>query len=194
LDTKNAEYERTAVRPDQYPANKLPEIAFVGRSNVGKSTLINGLVNRKNLARVGATPGKTRQINFYNIDNSCYFVDLPGYGYAKVSKTEKESWSRMIETYLYDRSQLKWIIMLVDIRHEPSELDRQMYEWLKSRPISLMVVATKADKVPRSQLKNKLLTIQASLDMSPTMLPLAFSSMTHQGCAEIWSQISQGLK
>jgi GTP-binding protein len=191
LEIKNATYEVTAVKPEQYPVTLLPEIAFVGRSNIGKSSIINALLNKKNLARVGATPGKTRVINFYNIDNKLYFVDLPGYGYAKVSKAQKASWDEMIETYLHSRTQLKSIIMLVDIRHTPSDNDQMMYKWILSRLMPVIVVASKVDKISRSQLQNRLQDITATLEMPGTVLPIPFSAMTNQGKDEIWKQIIQ---
>ncbi len=188
---KNARYELTAVKPGQYPAGNMPEVAFVGRSNVGKSSFINTMLNRKNLARVGATPGKTREINFYNLDERVYFVDLPGYGYAKVSKTKKLSWDDVVETYLYSRMQLKLIIMLVDIRHSPSEDDRVMYEWLKGNSISSIVVASKADKISRNQLKARLLDIKSALGIEGEAMPIPFSSETKQGKEEVWSVIDK---
>jgi GTP-binding protein len=191
LEIKNATYEVTAVKPEQYPTNYLPEIAFVGRSNIGKSSIINSLLHKKNLAYVGATPGKTRVINFYNIDNKLYFVDLPGYGYAKVSKAEKASWDEMIETYLYSRTQLKSIIMLVDIRHTPSDQDQTMYQWILSRSLPIVVVASKVDKISRSQLQNRLQDIIVTLKMPEAVLPIPFSAMTDQGKDEIWKQIVQ---
>lgn len=189
MEIKNAKYERTAVTPEQYPSDHLPEIAFVGRSNIGKSSIINCLLNKKNLARVGATPGKTRVINFYNIDNKFYFVDLPGYGYAKVSKTNKESWNKMIETYLFSRTDLKLIIMLVDIRHAPSEHDQMMYEWILSRPISAIVAAMKTDKIPRSQIQNRLLDIRTTLHMQGETTLIPISTVNGQGIAELWGKI-----
>jgi GTP-binding protein len=189
LEFKNVKYERTAVKPEQYPSGHLPEIAFVGRSNIGKSSIINSLVNKKNLARVGATPGKTRVINFYNIDNRFYFVDLPGYGYAKVSKSEKESWDKMIETYLFSRTELRLMIMLVDIRHTPTEQDQMMYEWIINRSTPVVVVATKADKIPRSQLDSRLLEIKTTLNMQGEIIPIIFSTLTKQGIDELWRQI-----
>lgn len=190
MEIKNARYERTAVNPDQYPADCLPEIAFVGRSNIGKSSIINCLLNKRNLAHVGATPGKTREINFYNIDDRFYFVDLPGYGYAKVSKAKKASWNQMIESYLYSRTNLKLIIMLVDVRHTPSDLDRTMYEWILNRPVSVIVVAMKTDKIPRTQLPNRLLDIRTTLNMQAETALIPFSTMTKQGINELWGQIT----
>ncbi|HOJ11720.1 MAG TPA: ribosome biogenesis GTP-binding protein YihA/YsxC [Clostridiales bacterium] len=189
INLNNARFEITAVKPYQYPSDNVPEIAFVGRSNVGKSSIINTLLNRKNLARVGATPGKTREINFYNIDDKLHFVDLPGYGYASVSKIKKSTWSNMIETYLNSRKKLELIIMMVDIRHTPSENDRIMYEWLKSREIQHIIVATKADKISRGETGRRINDIQATLGSGENVPVIAFSASTRQGKDEIWKQI-----
>ena len=150
MKVKNAELDRVAVKPDQYPCDGLPEIAFAGRSNVGKSSLFNTLVNRKKLARVSQSPGKTRTINFYVINDRFRIVDLPGYGYAKVSKSVSQQWGPMIEKYLASRSELVKVVQLVDSRHEPSKQDVQMYEWLKYYGMDGIVVATKSDKISRS--------------------------------------------
>lgn len=189
LDIKNSKYELTAVKPEQYPKRILPEIALAGRSNVGKSSIINSLLNQKNLARVAATPGKTQTINFYNIDEKFYLVDLPGYGYAKVSKADKEAWGQMIETYLYQRQQLKLIIMLVDIRHAPSNEDQVMYEWLVAQGKPRLVVATKLDKIPRSQVDKQLKEIRSTLKMYEEELLVPFSTVTRIGRDEIWRRI-----
>ena len=186
---KNAKYELTAVRPDQYPVNTIPEVAFVGRSNVGKSSIINSLLNRKNLARVGATPGKTRELNFYNVDEVLYFVDLPGYGYASVSKGRKSSWGEFIETYLSSRGQLKMLIMLVDVRHLPSNDDKVMYEWIAHSKLPHIVVATKIDKIPRSQLQAKVSDIRKTLQMNNDIRVIPFSSVAKQGKDDVWSVI-----
>ncbi len=191
---KNPKYELTAVRPDQYPHSELPEIAFVGRSNVGKSSLINSLLNRKNLARVASSPGKTREINFYNIDEMIYFVDLPGYGYANVSKAQKESWGKMIETYLTKRHQLQLIILLVDIRHAPSKEDVQMYEWLVFNKVPHIVATTKLDKISRTQIKPNIDVIRNRLGIDDTIKVLPFSSESKQGRDEIWIEIDSILK
>ncbi|NLW48672.1 MAG: YihA family ribosome biogenesis GTP-binding protein [Firmicutes bacterium] len=188
---KDATYELTAFKPEQYPKHNLPEIALVGRSNVGKSSLINVLVNRKNLARESATPGKTRGLNFYNIDHQLYFVDLPGYGYAKVSKAEREFWGRMIETYLNTRNQLNLIIMLVDIRHTPSSDDQMMYQWIIGQDKPNLVVATKLDKIPRGQIQKKLRDIRVTLGLGEGDSLLPFSAETKQGRDEIWNQIRE---
>ncbi len=191
MQVKSATYELTAFKPDQYPNHNLPEIAFVGRSNVGKSSLINSLVNRKNLARESATPGKTRGLNFYNIDQKLYFVDLPGYGYAKVSKAEKEFWGRMIETYLNTRNQLNLVIMLVDIRHTPTADDQIMYQWITGQNKPNLVVATKLDKITRGQTPKRLQDIRATLGMGEEDMLFPFSAETKQGRDEIWNRIRE---
>jgi len=189
LNINNAKFEVSAIKPEQYPSIDVPEVAFVGRSNVGKSSTINALLNRKNLARVGRAPGKTREINFYNIDNKMYFVDLPGYGYAKVSKSQKSSWREIIETYLYSRNQLKLILMLEDIRHVPTEDDIIMYEWIKSRKLPHFIIATKADKITRSQINSRLRDIKSTLDLEDKIALIPFSSETKQGRDEVWERI-----
>lgn len=185
LVINKAEFVITAVKPQQYPATSVPEIAFVGRSNVGKSSIINTLTNRKNLARVGATPGKTREINFYNIEDKLNFVDLPGYGYAKVSKEKKSTWGDIIETYLKSRQQLKLVILLLDIRHAPSADDKIMYDWIKSYGVPYMIVATKADKISRGQVKPSLSMLKKELGITDTAELVPFSAETRQGKEEI---------
>ncbi|MGD9155034.1 MAG: ribosome biogenesis GTP-binding protein YihA/YsxC [Bacillota bacterium] len=189
MQIKSAQYEVTAVNPSQYPARFWPEIAWVGRSNVGKSSLINALLNRKNLARVADTPGKTRVINFYNINDQFYLVDLPGYGYAKVSKAEKAAWTEMIETYLTTREQLQMIVMLVDIRHAPSADDRLMYDWLVSQAKPKLIVATKADKVPVTKVAERLREIRATLGMPEAETLIPFSAVSKLGRNKVWEQI-----
>ncbi len=189
----NAKFEITAVKPAQYPVNNIPEIAFVGRSNVGKSSIINTLLNRKSLARVGAVPGKTREINFYNIDGCIYFVDLPGYGYASVSKDKKSSWNDIVETYLYSRHQLKLIIMLVDIRHSPSKEDKIMYDWLATHGMPHLIAASKADKISRNQINGRLQEITKVLGTKEGIMPIPFSSETKQGRDILWEQIENML-
>src|SRR5690348_2507438 len=146
-----AEFIISAVGPNQYPDDALPEIALAGRSNVGKSSLINRMINRKNLARTSSTPGKTQHLNYYRINEQLYFVDFPGYGYAKVSKTLRQVWGKMIEQYILERETLRLIMLIVDLRHPPSKDDILMYDWLKHYDMPVMVVATKADKIPRSR-------------------------------------------
>ena len=193
MDISNSRYELTAVKPEQYPAGDLPEIALVGRSNVGKSSLINSLLNRKGLARVSSEPGKTRGVNFYNVDDTLYFVDLPGYGYAKVSKVEKASWAKMIETYLHTRKQLKLVIMLVDIRHSPTEDDKLMYRWILDRGIAHVVVAAKADKISRGRIQGRLSEIRKTLGIKADAGLTAYSSETGQGREQLWSELEKAV-
>ena len=181
----NVNLEAVAVSPSGYPQSTLPEVAFVGRSNVGKSSLINCLIGRKSLARVSKQPGKTRTINFYNIDNSSYFVDLPGYGYAKAPKHEMAKWGQMIESYLHNRNQLKCIIQLIDIRHPPTALDIQMYAWLQHYGFKMMFVLTKLDKLKRSQVAKHIKIIRQALkpepDANDDKILIPFSSETKEG-------------
>lgn len=194
MNINNARFEKGAVKPNQYPDNDIPEITFVGRSNVGKSSLINGLLNRKSLARVAAKPGKTREINFYNIDDTVYFVDLPGYGYAKVSKDVKYSWGESIETYLNRSKKLKLVIMVVDIRHSPTEDDKMMARWLVNSTLPYIVVATKKDKISRSKLKERLSDISTSLELDNDTLLIPFSAETKEGRDEIMNYITSVLQ
>lgn len=178
-----AQFIGSFVNLGQLPEGELPEIALVGRSNVGKSSLINKLVNRRNLAKSSSTPGKTRTINYYLIDEQWYLVDLPGYGYARVSKTEKEKWGQMIETYLHNRTQLQGVIQLLDIRHAPNENDFLMKNWLQQSGVPLLLVATKADKVSRGARGKNLAVIRKTLNLVAT--PLCFSAQTGEGIAEL---------
>ena len=171
------------------PENTRPEIAFAGKSNVGKSSLINSLMNRKSYARISATPGKTQTINFYNINEELYLVDLPGYGYAKVSEQEKEKWGQLIERYLHGSSQLKAVFLLVDIRHEPSANDKMMYEWVVSQGYHPIIIATKLDKIKRSQVDKHLKMLRTGLSLVPGTKIIPFSSMTKQGRDEIWELV-----
>ena len=171
------------------PRNDKPEIAFAGKSNVGKSSLINALMNRKSYARTSAQPGKTQTINFYNINDTLYYVDLPGYGYAKVSKTEKERWGRMIENYLKKSEQLKCVFLLVDIRHEPSANDRQMYDWVVHNGYEPVIIATKLDKIKRSQKDKQIKLIRTGLGLGKEVTVIPFSAETKQGREEIWDLI-----
>jgi len=191
MKINNVTLESVTVEPSGYPQSGLPEVAFVGRSNVGKSSLINALINRKSLARVSKQPGKTRTINFYNIENTLYFVDLPGYGYARASKTELAKWGPMIEGYLKKREQLKCIIQLIDIRHPPSALDMQMHEWLRHYNFQMIFVLTKMDKIKRSQVDKHVKIIRTALNLgiSDTFLP--FSSETKQGRDELLDTIQK---
>lgn len=171
------------------PENTRPEIAFAGKSNVGKSSLINALMNRKSYARISATPGKTQTINFYNINEELYLVDLPGYGYAKVSEQEKEKWGQLIERYLHGSFQLKAVFLLVDIRHEPSANDKMMYEWVVSQGYHPIIIATKLDKIKRSQVDKHLKMLRTGLSLVPGTKIIPFSSMTKQGRDEIWELV-----
>lgn len=186
---KKAEIEAVAVAPSGYPSTDYPEIALAGRSNVGKSSLINTLVNRKALARTSGTPGKTRTINFFNINDLMYFVDLPGYGYAAVSKSEKEKWGHMIERYLSERKQLKLVVLLVDSRHEPTADDKLMYSWMKSTGLPLLVIATKSDKLSKNQVAKNIRIIRQELGMCSEDMLIPFSSETRIGKDEIWGII-----
>ncbi|WP_010252377.1 ribosome biogenesis GTP-binding protein YihA/YsxC [Acetivibrio cellulolyticus] len=190
MNINNARFEKGAVKPEQYPDNDIPEVTFVGRSNVGKSSLINALLNRKSLARIASKPGKTREINFYNIDDVLYFVDLPGYGYAKVSKDIKSAWGESIETYLNESKKLKLVVMLVDIRHSPSEDDQMMSKWLTSSSLPFIVVATKKDKIPRSKVKERLSDISNTLELGSGNMLIPFSSETKDGREEIMNYIA----
>lgn len=190
---KNAKLEATAVKPEQYPEKNLQEVVFVGRSNVGKSSIINSLANRKSLARVGSTPGKTRVINFYNIDDKLYLVDLPGYGYAGVSKTMKASWGNIVETYLNTRENIQLIIMLVDIRHKPTQDDKIMYEWLAANMVRHVVVASKADKISRSAIKPRLKEIKDALGVSDEVKIIPYSSENGAGRDELWTMIEESI-
>lgn len=189
MNVNNVLLAAVAVKREQYPTDQLPEVAFAGKSNVGKSSLINTMINRKALARTSQNPGKTRTINFYNVENQLYFVDLPGYGYAKAPKTEKEKWGKMIESYLLKRQELRSIILLVDIRHEPGENDIMMYEWLKHYGHNIIIVATKSDKIKRSQLDKhkKMLATAFGLGKEDILLP--FSSESKAGKDELWQII-----
>ncbi len=176
----------TAAKKEQYPETVVPEIAFAGKSNVGKSSMINAMLNRRNLARTSSSPGKTQTINFYNINDQFNFVDLPGYGYAKVSKQEKNKWGGMIETYLKVRNQLKEVVLLVDIRHEPGLNDQQMYEWIRSFNYTGYVIATKADKLSRSQQIKGISAIKKTLNIEDRKLIFPLSAASKQGVEDIW--------
>ena len=188
---KKAELKAVAVKKNQYPEDTLPEVAFAGRSNVGKSSLLNTLTNRKNLARVSGTPGKTRTINFFQINDAFRIVDLPGYGYAKLSKSATADWGNMMETYLANRENLRLVIQLVDIRHEPTAQDVQMYQWLQHYGLDGVVVATKADKISRNQLRAQMNLIRKTLGMAQDDIVLPVSSLKKTGYEDLWSVIEQ---
>ncbi|MEE1047622.1 MAG: ribosome biogenesis GTP-binding protein YihA/YsxC [Clostridia bacterium] len=185
MDYIDAKFLATAVKPEQYPDTFIPEIAFVGRSNVGKSSLINCLTNRTKLARTSSSPGKTATINFYDIEGKYRLVDLPGYGYAKVSKSEQERWAKMIETYLSDRYNLVQVVQLVDARHKPTQDDRTMIEWIRSFGYKPVVVATKLDKLKKSQIEGNLTLIYESLNLDEESILFPFSSETREGKDEV---------
>ena len=175
------------------PENTLPEIAFAGKSNVGKSSLINALMNRKSYARTSATPGKTQTINYYNINDAMYLVDLPGYGYAKVSVEIRAKWGKMIERYLHGSPQLKKVFLLIDIRHVPSENDCMMYDWIVDNGYEPVIICTKLDKIKRSQVQKNLKLIREKLDLVPGTTMIPFSAQTKQGRDEIWNLIEETL-
>lgn len=179
---KKAELEAVAVKPSQYPEDNMIEIAFAGRSNVGKSSLLNLLTNRKSLARVSGSPGKTRTINFYRINDEFRIVDLPGYGYAKASKAEQATWGDMMEKYLENRQGLKVVAQLVDVRHAPSKQDLQMYDYLKYYGLDGLVILTKADKVSRNELNKNTAMIRKTLDLKPEDRTIAVSALKKTGC------------
>ena len=181
----DAEFVTSAVKTADYPAGELPEVALAGRSNVGKSSLLNKLVNRKGLARTSNTPGRTRLINFFRVNGVFHLVDLPGYGYAKVSLREKDSWRKMVEGYLNTRINLRGIVLLIDSRHPPTAQDIQMYDWLKYRGANAVVVATKADKNSRSRLLQSLKVIRAALPLAEGDQLVPFSAETGQGREEL---------
>ncbi|MBQ9341803.1 MAG: YihA family ribosome biogenesis GTP-binding protein [Lachnospiraceae bacterium] len=189
MKIKNVALETVCGVTSVLPENIHPEVAFAGKSNVGKSSLINALMQRKALARTSAQPGKTQTINFYNVNDEIYFVDLPGYGYAKVSQTEKEKWGKMIEKYLHNSKQLKAVFLLIDIRHEPSANDINMYEWMKFQGFAPIVIATKADKINRSQLPKQLKVVRTGLKMDKDGILIPFSAETKAGRDEIYEII-----
>lgn len=189
INTHNADILLSAANKSHYPQDDIPEVALAGRSNVGKSSFINTLLNRKNLARTSGKPGKTQLLNFFNIDDKLRLVDVPGYGYARVSKKEREKWGRMIEEYLTSRENLKAVVSLVDFRHEPSADDVQMYEFLKYYEIPVILVATKADKIPRGKWNKHESMIKKKLDFDTSDSFIIFSSVTKEGLEKSWDEI-----
>ncbi len=190
---RKAEFITSAVEPHQYPNLGLPEIALAGRSNVGKSSIINAMVNRNGLAKVGNTPGKTRLINFFNVNDTLLLVDLPGYGYAKVSKEERKSWGSLAETYLNTREHLKIILLLLDIRHEPTEDDALMLEYIRESGRKLIVVANKSDKISRSEQKRHIDRIRNVLNLSSDIDIIPISSLKKTGIEALWERIEMSL-
>ena len=189
VNTHNADILLSATNKSHYPQDDIPEVALAGRSNVGKSSFINTMLNRKNLARTSGKPGKTQLLNFFNIDDKLRFVDVPGYGYARVSKKEREKWGKMIEEYLTSRENLRAVVSLVDLRHEPSADDVQMYEFLKYYEIPVILVATKADKIPRGKWNKHESMIKKKLDFDKTDAFIIFSSVNKTGVEEAWDAI-----
>lgn len=171
------------------PDNPFNEVAFAGKSNVGKSSMINALLNRKSLARTSAQPGKTQTINFYNVNDAMYLVDLPGYGYAKTSASEKEKWGKMIENYLHTSKKLQAVFLLIDIRHDPSANDKMMYDWMVYQGFTPIIIATKLDKIKRSQIQKNVKAIREGLKVKPGTVIIPFSSETKQGRNELWEVI-----
>lgn len=186
---KQAELETVCGITSKLPENAFPEVAFAGKSNVGKSSLINGLLNRKSLARTSSQPGKTQTINFYKVNGNLYLVDLPGYGYAKVSNEIKAKWGRMIENYLHGSKQLKAVFLLIDIRHEPSANDKDMYQWIVAQGYEPVIIATKLDKIKRSQVQKQIKILKEGLKLLPGTQLIPFSAETKQGRDEIWDVI-----
>lgn len=188
---KNVELEIVCGITSRLPDTGKPEIAFAGKSNVGKSSLINALMNRKSLARTSATPGKTQTINFYNINQVMYLVDLPGYGYARVPEKEKRQWGKLIERYLHSSKQLRAVFLLVDLRHDPSANDVMMYDWIVSQGFEPIVIATKLDKLKRSQVSRHVKAVREGLHMPKEGILFPFSAVTKQGRDEIWDFVDQ---
>ncbi len=186
---RKAELETVCGITSTLPENLLPEFAFAGKSNVGKSSLINGLLNRRALARTSSQPGKTQTINFYNVNDDLYFVDLPGYGYAKVSVEVKAKWGKMIERYLKKSKMLKCIFLLIDIRHDPSANDKLMYDWIVSNGYKPVIIATKLDKLKRSQIQKHVKMVREGLGLAKEDILIPFSAETKQGRDEIWALI-----
>lgn len=183
---KDVNLETVCGITSTFPENEHPEIAFAGKSNVGKSSLINALMNRKSLARTSAQPGKTQTVNFYNVNDEIYLTDLPGYGYAKVSQQEKVKWGELIERYLHGSKQLKAVFLLIDIRHDPSVNDKEMYDWIIYQGYQPIIIATKLDKIKRSQVQKQLKAIRVGLNVKPNTIMIPFSAETKQGREEIW--------
>ncbi|KGR88788.1 ribosome biogenesis GTP-binding protein YihA/YsxC [Lysinibacillus capsici] len=189
MKVHNVEMVISAVRPDQYPEDGLPEFALAGRSNVGKSSFINRMIGRKALARISSKPGKTQTLNFYKIEEQLFFVDVPGYGYAKVSKTEREAWGKMIERYFTGRQELKAVVQIIDLRHPPTADDRMMYDFLKHYNIPCIVIATKADKIPKGKWDKHKKIVKETLEMEKSDPLIVFSSETGLGFEEAWKTI-----
>jgi len=194
MQINNIELLISAVRPEQYPETGLPEVALAGRSNVGKSSFINRMIGRKSMARISSKPGKTQTLNFYKIEEQLVFVDVPGYGYAKVSKTERAAWGRMIETYFTSRETLKSVVLIVDLRHPPTNDDIMMYDFLKHYSIPCIIVATKSDKIPKGKWEKHKKIVKETLDMDAADPLVLFSSETGKGHDEAWDEIRKAFE
>ena len=190
----SARYVKSAMQPEEYPRNGYPEFAFVGRSNVGKSTLLNALLRQKGLAKTSSTPGKTQTINYFEVNEKLYFVDLPGYGFAKVPKTLKAQWNRVMMSYLEDREPLRMVVALLDARHKPSDKDVHMLNLLEEAAVPTLLVATKIDKVKRSERNRNLVTIRKALDLEEEAIIVPFSAVTGEGTRELWEVIDEHLE
>ncbi|ETP68876.1 GTP-binding protein [Planococcus glaciei] len=187
----NVELVISAVRPDQYPEDGLPEFALAGRSNVGKSSFINKMIGRKSMARISSKPGKTQTLNFYKIEEKLFYVDVPGYGYAKVSKSEREAWGKMIERYITGREELRAVIQIVDLRHAPSRDDIAMYDFMKHYDIPCIIIATKADKIPKGKWEKHKKVVRQTLEMDKNDPLIVFSSETGLGKDAAWAEIEK---
>ena len=188
---KSVNLETVCGITSKLPDNMLPEVAFAGKSNVGKSSLINGIMNRKSLARTSSQPGKTQTINFYNVNETFYLVDLPGYGYAKANQQVKAQWGKMIERYLHSSKQLKAVFLLVDIRHDPSANDKQMYQWMRHYGYDPIIIATKLDKINRSQIQKHVKAIRVGLEAEKDTIIIPYSSLSKQGREEIYELLDR---
>ncbi len=191
MKIKQSSFVTSAVLKEQYPEEMIPEIAFAGRSNVGKSSMINMLINRRGLAKTSSTPGKTQLVNFYDLDGKFRLVDLPGYGYARVSKSVKNEWGKIIDTYLSSRENLMEVLLLVDCRHKPTENDKEMYQWIKAYGYNGIVIATKSDKLSQSQLAKQLKVIRKELEMTPEAVLMTISSEKKSGKYDIWDMFNE---
>lgn len=192
MKVNNVELVISAVRPDQYPnEEKFPEFALAGRSNVGKSSFINKMINRKSMARISSKPGKTQTLNFYKIEEKLFFVDVPGYGFAKVSKTERDAWGKMIETYFTDRDELCAVLLIVDLRHPPTKDDVMMYDFLKHFQLPCIVIATKADKIPRGKWQKHVKITKQTLNLDAEDEIIVFSSETGEGKDNVWNSLNR---
>lgn len=186
MQLKSVRFVTSVAGPEQLPRDGLPEVAFSGRSNVGKSSLVNALVNRKGLAKTSKSPGKTRQLNYYGVNDRLYLVDLPGYGYARRSRQERRSWAELVEPYLQERQTLRGLVQLLDCRHDPTELDLQMLEWLQHRGEPFLVALTKSDKISASRLRERVGQVSSLLGTPPQATVVPFSAKTKAGRQEIW--------